>query len=559
MFRRAVVAGLRPVARLVREDRYLRWLRWASRHVPPLCRPLLVVYRAAARFQLSPAEICAVLRALRGARRFLVFGLGRDSRLWQTLGPTDTHFLAHDGEWVEAAGQGIDHVHAVSYRTSIEEGVEADLESEDLGLDLPPEVGERSWDVVLVGGPPGFEAGRPGRLQSIRAAAKLVRPGGTVAVHDLDRDLEQRASKLWLGEATRRVGRLGVFRALWNEGPPFRGDRVATPRVFSPGHRPVMDLERVCPWYRDDHVEITVVNFEEGLRFGPRHDREVLLVRDPWYPSTPVRSVLVDKLRNRPKRGRVLYLSNTEEIHRLRRSVRLDSHFVNLGALVDERTFRPVDVDKCYDAILNSRFSWFEGDQLKRHHLTEQIEALALLDPMHGSESRHYRDHYASRTNCRFINDCRLDASEVAVVLGRANCGLILSAHEGMCRASSEYLLCGLPVVSTPSKGGRDVWYDDENSILVEPDPGAVAAAVASLVREPRDPHRIRARYLERAAVFRERLIVEVLDPVLRRFEADVSGRELLETLPFPWWPERADDPGDPVPPHRCGRSNHPP
>ena len=47
--------------------------------------------------------------------------------------------------------------------------------------------------------------------------------------------------------------------------------------------------------------------------------------------------------------------------------------------------------------------------------------------------------------------------------------GGVFSEEEGACWASSEYLLCGLPVVSTHSRGGRDVWYSGHNSLIVEP------------------------------------------------------------------------------------------
>ena len=541
----AMYRGLGPFARRIPEEWYLRSIHWASRRCPPVCRPLLVLYRASARFQLSPGEVCALLPSLRSARRFLVFGLGRDSKLWQKLGPAETHFLEHDAKWIEAGGRGIAHVHPVVYRTTIEDiekGAESGLDAGDLDLhpelELPPEVAERDWDVVLVDGPPGFATGLPGRAQSIRAASKLVRPGGTVAVHDFDRDLEQRLSKRWLGTPTRREGRLGVFRALWEEAPPFNESVPAMPRTFEAGRRPFMDPTRVLRWYSDGQIEITVVNFEEGLRFAPRHEREIVLVRDPWYPSMVARSVRSDRALNRPERQRVLYLSNTEEIHEMRVAAGLDSHFVNCGALIDAQHFAPLDVEKRYDAVMISRFDWFEDDQLKRHYLAELVPRLALLDPFAATRSRYYREHYAAKPNCHFINEEDLPPDEVARVLAQSSCGLILSPLEGLCRASSEYLLCGIPVVSTPSKGGRDVWYDDENSIVVEPDEVAVAEAVATLVRERRDPHRIRARYLERAAAFRERLIRDVLEPVMRRYGADLTARELVETVPFPWWPQ---------------------
>lgn len=51
-----------------------------------------------------------------------------------------------------------------------------------------------------------------------------------------------------------------------------------------------------------------------------------------------------------------------------------------------------------------------------------------------------------------------LPPAQVCAALNRGEVGLALSELEGACWASTEYLLCGLPVVSTPCSGGREVW-----------------------------------------------------------------------------------------------------
>ncbi|KAL4440414.1 hypothetical protein ABPG75_003415 [Micractinium tetrahymenae] len=69
-----------------------------------------------------------------------------------------------------------------------------------------------------------------------------------------------------------------------------------------------------------------------------------------------------------------------------------------------------------------------------------------------------------------------LSPAEVYAALNHSEVGALLSALEGPCWASTECLLCGLPVVSTRCSGGREVWYSQDNSIIVEPTPEAVAA-----------------------------------------------------------------------------------
>ena len=94
----------------------------------------------------------------------------------------------------------------------------------------------------------------------------------------------------------------------------------------------------------------------------------------------------------------------------------------------------------------------------------------------------------------------------VAVYCNRARVGLCLSAEEGAMYASMEYLLCGLPVVTTPSRGGRDFFFDPEYTLTVPADPRAVRDAVAALIARAIPPETIRATVLARLAHERARL-----------------------------------------------------
>mgnify|MGYP006234474903 CR=1 FL=1 len=53
-----------------------------------------------------------------------------------------------------------------------------------------------------------------------------------------------------------------------------------------------------------------------------------------------------------------------------------------------------------------------------------------------------------------------------------------MSSAEGAMYSSVEYLLCGLPIVSTKSTGGRDVFFTNENCIIAEDTPESVAECV---------------------------------------------------------------------------------
>ena len=56
----------------------------------------------------------------------------------------------------------------------------------------------------------------------------------------------------------------------------------------------------------------------------------------------------------------------------------------------------------------------------------------------------------------------RYDTNQICEIYAQSRCGLILSSEEGACFAATEYLLCGLPVVTTPSVGGREAFFDPD-------------------------------------------------------------------------------------------------
>jgi hypothetical protein len=81
--------------------------------------------------------------------------------------------------------------------------------------------------------------------------------------------------------------------------------------------------------------------------------------------------------------------------------------------------------------------------------------------------------------------------------------------------ASIEYLLSGLPVVTTPGLGGRHEFFDPGFSITVDPTPKAVAAGVDEAIAADLDPHWIRAITLEKVHEHRVRFVAavqEILD-----------------------------------------------
>uniref|UniRef100_A0ACD5Z9B0 Uncharacterized protein n=1 Tax=Avena sativa TaxID=4498 RepID=A0ACD5Z9B0_AVESA len=189
----------------------------------------------------------AVLRR-RAPVRLLVFGLGHDSTLWHALNPGGvTVFLEEDPEWYRAVRSASPFLraHLVSYRTRLDQadllfdtyrrvpscvpGAGADDEPVVRGNaacplalhDLPAEVYEHEWDVLMLDAPKGYFASAPGRMAAIWTAAALARArrgeGDTdVFLHDVDRKVEKMYAEEFLCDRF-RVGGAGL---LWHFSIP---------------------------------------------------------------------------------------------------------------------------------------------------------------------------------------------------------------------------------------------------------------------------------------------------------------------------------------------------
>ncbi len=153
---------------------------------------------------------------------------------------------------------------------------------------------------------------------------------------------------------------------------------------------------------------------------------------------------------------------------------------------VNDHIYKPLDEPKHYDAIYVAQLQRF-----KRHWLAKDIDRLMMVS--YGGDLPTFCPELAhAEYNKEFI-----PRPELAKKINQAYAGLCLSAEEGAMYASLEYLLCGIPVVSTPSKGGRDEFFNDENSIIVPPQADAVAQAVQRWKKSPPNPHTIREQTLK--------------------------------------------------------------
>jgi len=195
------------------------------------------------------------------------------------------------------------------------------------------------------------------------------------------------------------------------------------------------------------------------------------------------------------------------------RNAGLDAMQINPNCFVNETIFKPLsDRSVEFDAVYNARLS-----AQKRHELAIDVKSLALLffRDKHSQTKAEFNEQFdywrRKLSTATFVNpvvnrDCSLlSRAEVNENYARSRVGLILSAAEGANRASMEYLLAGLPVVSTRSIGGRDYFFDPEYCCVVDDDPRQVADAVSALVKRNISRQYIRDKTLRRLQRERDR------------------------------------------------------
>ncbi|XP_062229632.1 protein IRX15-LIKE-like [Phragmites australis] len=174
--------------------------------------------------------IAAVLKR-RAPCNLLVFGLGGETPLWRALNHGGrTVFLDENQYYVshlEGRHPGLE-AYDIAYTTTVREFPDLldaaraahaaecrpvqNLLFSDCRLainDLPNQLYDDSWDVILVDGPRGYTASSPGRMSAIFTAGVLARTRAgegaatDVLVHDYEREVERACSREFLCEENR--------------------------------------------------------------------------------------------------------------------------------------------------------------------------------------------------------------------------------------------------------------------------------------------------------------------------------------------------------------------
>ena len=244
-----------------------------------------------------------------------------------------------------------------------------------------------------------------------------------------------------------------------------------------------------------------------------------------------------------PFRGedRVVWLGNTHSEVSCALLEKQRSVLVNHNCFINQSNFPLLEsaARRRFDAVMNANAGKF-----KRHYLARDVERLAYVTY---STDDSGKPIWPEETfSPAYINDRYLGPSDLEEVYRNSCCGLVLSACEGASYATGEFLLSGLPVVSTHSVGGREIWLTPVNSLICDATRESVGAAVGEWRRRTDacevDRAAIREAFVAQAAQHTEAFITalqKILDAcgagasAARIFAAHRDADTLLHSLSF--------------------------
>jgi glycosyltransferase involved in cell wall biosynthesis len=148
--------------------------------------------------------------------------------------------------------------------------------------------------------------------------------------------------------------------------------------------------------------------------------------------------------------------------------------FINKNCFIDESIF------KIEENIIKEEKGIYVTalKQKKRIHLCKDINEINLIANYSQEPEQHINLNGINIINKEFIKK-----HDLYKYYNKALFGCIFSIQDCSSNVSCEYLLSGLPVLTTRSSGGRNIWYNKYNHILIEPNQNSLKEAI-SLCKE---------------------------------------------------------------------------
>jgi glycosyltransferase involved in cell wall biosynthesis len=227
------------------------------------------------------------------------------------------------------------------------------------------------------------------------------------------------------------------------------------------------------------------------------------------------------------------FMCNEPQSNRMLRRLRLPGDLVSINAYVNEHVFRITEERKTYDAVYAARMVPY-----KRLHLAAKIPRLFVqtYGDCRAPDGAYDLHRYVPALRHAAYNRHWISVEEIVAIYNQAGVGLALSKCEGAMLASVEYMLCGVPQVSTPCRGGREQFFDTRYVKIVDPTTAAVAAGVTEMISRQVDPYLVRKETLKKLQVHRLRLCTYVSEVIRQSGGSTPSHDRLCDRF---FWDER--------------------
>lgn len=227
-----------------------------------------------------------------------------------------------------------------------------------------------------------------------------------------------------------------------------------------------------------------------------------------WLANDALCKSIIDGIYDMSPRHKVIFLVNSYEEIDLLRKKKINCLLVNQNQFLNKNDFNIInELPKKYNAVYNAGF--FE---YKRHFLAKKIKNLALISRGTGDAEIFNEIKNMEDVNLLNFNDNNynwMNSNAINHVYNESYCGLCLSKTEGAMKACMEYLLSGIPVVTTVNRGGRDFFLDGRFTIWVDDNPDSVSNAVDCFVNNRMPPELIRNETISKINKHNEYFIKE--------------------------------------------------
>jgi len=200
----------------------------------------------------------------------------------------------------------------------------------------------------------------------------------------------------------------------------------------------------------------------------------------------------------------LVLLNNSYKEHLFSKFFGFNSYFINQNIHACENRFKILkDEEKKFDAVYIAA-----AKPYKRLHLAEKITSLYIITyfwPDVRDEDGNWDLHsFEPRIKHANYNKKRINSDEITKILNQSHCALALSRKEGAMWAIMEYLYSGLPIISTKSVGGRDLFFDDRFVKIEKDSSEAIKNAVSEMKSKRIDPTVIRSETLKKVKEHRK-------------------------------------------------------